>query len=203
MLEVSVKKMVIDVDNKNDLDVESLQDELDRVNKNLKFRQTLRTTIFGLLVVAAVIILLATLYLPVLRIYGSSMTPALNEGDIVLAVKNKDYDRGDVVGLYYGNKLLVKRIVGKPGEEVDFDSDGNVYINNETLKESYTEDKSYGDVTIRLPYKVPEERYFVLGDHRDTSVDSRNKVLGALPQDQIIGKIVFRVWPLSSFGRID
>lgn len=195
--------MVIDVDNKNDLDVESLQDELDRVNKNLKFRQTLRTTIFGLLVVAAVIILLATLYLPVLRIYGSSMTPALNEGDIVLAVKNKDYDRGDVVGLYYGNKLLVKRIVGKPGEEVDFDSDGNVYINNETLKESYTEDKSYGDVTIRLPYKVPEERYFVLGDHRDTSVDSRNKVLGALPQDQIIGKIVFRVWPLSSFGRID
>ncbi|MDD7306737.1 MAG: signal peptidase I [Peptoniphilaceae bacterium] len=190
------------MDNKNDLDIEKLQDELARVNKKLKFHQSLRTTFFGLLVVAAVIILLATLYLPVLRIYGSSMTPALKEGDIVIALKNKNYDRGDIIGLYYGNKLLVKRIVAKPGEEIDFDANGNVYVDNKVLKEDYTENKAYGDVTIRLPYKVAEERYFVLGDHRDTSVDSRNKVLGALPQDQIIGKIVFRVWPLAGFGRI-
>lgn len=187
----------------NDLSVDKLQDELDRVNKKLRFYQTVRATVLGLLVVAAVIIILATVYMPVLRIYGNSMDPSLSEGDIVVAVKSKEYDRGNIVGLYYGNKLLVKRIVGTPGETVDFDSDGNVYIDEEILDETYINSKSYGDITIRLPYKVPDERYFVLGDHRDTSIDSRNRVLGALPEDQIAGKIVFRVWPLDKFGKIE
>lgn len=188
---------------KGKLNVESLEEELDRVNRASRFRNSLKSTIFGLIVVAALMVLIATIWMPVLRIYGDSMDPSLKEKDLVLSVKKKDYDRGDIVALYYGNKLLVKRIVGKPSEEVDFDSKGNVYINNEILEETYIDEKSYGDISIRLPYKVPEERYFVLGDHRDTSVDSRNVVLGAVSEDQIIGKIIFRIWPLSEIGQVN
>ncbi|MET3617066.1 signal peptidase I [Peptoniphilus olsenii] len=183
--------------------ISNLEEELDRVNKKIKFNKAVRSTIYGLIVVTAVAILVATLWMPILQIYGNSMIPAISEGDIVLSLKSKSYSRGDVVGLYYGNKLLVKRIIAGPGDIVDFDYDGNVYVNNEKLEETYIKDKAYGEITIRLPYQVPENRWFVLGDHRQTSIDSRNQVVGAIADEQIVGRIVFRIWPINNLGNIN
>ncbi|MCU6736292.1 signal peptidase I [Diplocloster agilis] len=183
-----------------------IEDEMKRENNKTQIKKTLRATIFTLIVVAAAAILVATLWMPVLRIYGTSMTPTLNEGDIVISVKNAQYHTGQLVSFYYGNKLLVKRIIAGPGDWVNIDEMGNVYVNDmETpLEEPYipAEEKAYGEVTILLPYQVPEDRYFVLGDHRATSADSRNATIGCISEDQIVGRIVFCIWPLEGFGTV-
>ena len=145
-------------------------------------------------------VLVATIWMPVLQIYGSSMTPTLSEGDIVVCFKTSDIKRGDLVAFYLGNKLLVKRCVALPGQTVDIDGDGNVTLDGVPLDEPYVTDKSLGDCNIELPYQVPDNRYFCMGDHRKTSVDSRNTAVGCVTEEQIVGKIVFRVWPLSGFG---
>lgn len=178
-------------------DVELLKKELDRVNYKTKYRSVLKSTIFMLVVVAAIAVLVATTWLPVLQIYGSSMTPTLNEGEVVVSVKGSSFEQGDLIAFYYGNKILVKRCIATPGQWVDIDEDGNVYVDGKRLNEPYVKEKAFGDCDIKLPYQVPEDRYFCMGDHRETSVDSRNSSVGCISEEQIIGRIFFRIWPLN------
>lgn len=179
-----------------------LRKELDRVQYNRRYRSVIRSTVYALLTVAAVAVLVATLLLPVLRIYGSSMTPSLSEGDVVVSVKGMNFSRGDVVSFYYNNKILVKRVIAFQGEWVNIDDQGNVYVGGTLLDEPYLTEKALGECDIQLPYQVPDGRIFVLGDHRSTSVDSRSTTVGCVFEEQIVGKIVYRVWPFSSFGPV-
>lgn len=184
-------------------EIEQIERELKRENYKKHYKKVLRSTIYILIIVVAVAVLVATLFLPVLRIYGHSMTPSLTEKDIVVSAKGFGYDRGDVVSFYYNNKILVKRVIAFPGEFVDIDKDGNVYINDELLDEPYLTEKALGECDIELPYQVPDDKIFVCGDHRSTSVDSRNRAVGCVAEEQIVGKIVFRVWPLSGWGVVN
>ncbi len=193
----------------NSPDVSALEAELKRVNHNERFRKLLRSTIYTLIVVAACAILVAVLFMPVLRIYGSSMNPTLSEGEIVISLKGSSFKHGDVVGVYFGSKLLVKRVIATEGEWVDIDEDGNVYVytstKGEPLDEPYLKEgaKAFGDTNIELPYQVPPESIFVMGDNRATSVDSRNSSVGCIEIDNVVGRIVFRIWPLADFGVVD
>ena len=180
-----------------------LEKELKRIKYKEKYGKTLKSTVFVLITVASAAVLVAVLFLPVLQIYGSSMTPTLGEGDIVLSVKGSELESGDLVSFYIGNKLLVKRYIAGPGEWVFIDEGGNVYVNDKLLDEPYITEKAFGDSNIEYPYQVPENRIFVLGDHRSTSVDSRNTTIGCISAEQIVGKIVFRVWPLNRLGTLD
>ncbi len=184
------------------LDVSVLEAELKRETYKKTYGSTLRGTFYSLVVVAAISVLVATLWLPVFQIYGISMQPTLSEGNIVVSLKGAKLEKGDIIGFYYGNKLLVKRYIAGPGDWVNIDEDGNVYVNEKLVEESYIEKKAFGDSNIELPYQVPERRYFVLGDNRSISIDSRNTVVGSVADEQIVGKVVFRVWPLKSFGEI-
>ena len=183
-------------------ELNELKAELQREHYKLRYRSVLRSTIYTLIVVAAVAVLVATIWMPVLQIYGSSMTPTLGEGDIVVSVKGSDFEQGDLVAFYLGNKILVKRCIAGPGQWVDIDEDGTVYVDGEALDEPYLTEKSLGDCNIELPYQVPDNRYFCMGDHRSTSVDSRNTAVGCVAEEQIVGRIVFRVWPLPDFGTL-
>lgn len=183
-------------------DIDQLEKELAREKHKRRYGRTLRSTVYALIVVAAIAVLLATILFPVLQIYGTSMTPTVNEGEIVVAVKGSDFDCGDVAAMWYGNKLLVKRVIAGPGQWVNIDIEGNVYVDGEYIDEPYIENKALGECNIDLPYQVPEGRYFVLGDHRGVSQDSRNSAVGCIAQEQIVGRLVFRVWPFSSFGKI-
>ena len=184
-----------------------IEGELKREKSKDQIKKTFRVTIFTIIVVAAAAVLVATLWMPVLRIYGTSMTPTLDEGDIVISVKSTKYTTGQLISFYYGNKLLVKRIIAGPGDWVNMDEDGNVYVNDmkNPLDEPYISDenKAYGEVTIEFPYQVPEDRYFVLGDHRETSADSRNVTIGCISEEQIVGRIIFCIWPFANFGTVE
>ena len=179
-----------------------LETELKRVTYAKNYRTVLRSTIYTLITVAAVAALVAVLLLPVLRIYGSSMNPTLTEEDIVVSLKSNEFKTGDIIAFYYNNKFLVKRVIANPGDWVDIDKEGTVYVNNEKLEEPYLQTKALGDCNIKLPYQVPESRIFVMGDNRDVSVDSRNTSVGCVAEEQIVGKIVFCIWPFSRFGKI-
>ena len=180
--------------------VEQLNAELTRINHRSRFRKLLRSTIYTLIVVSAVAVLVAVLFLPVLRIYGNSMTPTLNEGEIVISIKGADIDHGDVVGVYFGSKLLIKRCIALEHEWVNIDKSGNVYVDGEPIDEPYLTGKAFGECNLELPYQVPDGCIFVMGDHRETSIDSRNTSVGCIDKENIVGKIVFRVWPLEEFG---
>ena len=179
---------------------EQLERELKRVRYKSRYRSVLRSTIYSLITVAAIAVLVATLWLPVLQVYGNSMTPTLQNGEIIFTVKTSEFEPGDIISFYYNNKILIKRVIARSGEWVDMDAEGNVYVNETLLDEPYLDEKALGDCNIELPYQVPEGRVFVMGDHRSTSVDSRNSAVGCVAQEQIVGKILFRVWPLEEFG---
>ena len=177
-----------------------IQSERKRIRRGTYYRQALRGTISVLLVVAAVAVLITTLFLPILQISGDSMSPTLEHDEIVVLLKTKKFERGDLIGFYYQGKILLKRVIALPEDEVAIDADGNVYVNGELLEEPYVTDKGLGDCDLEFPYKVPGTSYFVLGDRRSNSVDSRNSVVGAISRDDIIGKVFIRVWPLPEFG---
>lgn len=182
---------------------EELEQELKRVRYQRRYKAVLRSTVFTLVTVAAIAVLVATLWLPVLQIFGNSMSPTLENGQIVFSVKTDDFEQGDVVAFYYNNKILVKRMIAGPGDWFDMDPDGTVYVNNEKISEPYLTEIHYGETNIELPYQVPDGKLFVLGDHRAVSVDSRNTAVGCVGQEQIVGKIVFRVWPMDRFGTVE
>lgn len=183
--------------------VEQLEAELNRVNYGKRYRTVLKSTVYTLITVAAVAVLVATLLLPVLRIYGNSMTPTLQDGEIIFSLKTSDFEQGDIVAFYYNNKILVKRVIAGPADWVDMDEDGTGYVNGELLDEPYLIERAYGECNIELPYQVPDGRIFVMGDHRSTSVDSRNTAVGCVSQEQIVGRIIFRVWPLNRIGNVE
>lgn len=183
--------------------VPQLEQELKRVTYRKKYFATLRSTVFTLVTVAAIAVLVAVLLLPVLQIYGTSMSPTLTEGNIVVSVKGSKFETGEVVAFYYNNKILVKRVIAQPGDWFDMDDEGNVFVNGIALDEPYITDKAFGECDLELPYQVPESRLFVLGDHRSVSVDSRSTTVGCVAEEQIVGKIVFQIWPLSDFGMIE
>lgn len=184
-------------------ELSELKKELNRERYKHRFAGVLRSTVGTLVVIAAFAILVATLWLPVLQIYGSSMTPTLEEGQIVVSVKGSEFKRGDLVAFYIGNKLLVKRVIAGPMDTVVIDEDGTVYVNNEELDEPYISDKALGECDLEFPYQIPDSRYFLMGDHRSVSVDSRSSSVGCVAEEQIVGKITFCVWPLSDFGELN
>ncbi len=176
-----------------------LQKELKRERYKRRFRRLLKSTVSALIVVAAVAALIATLVLPVLQIAGTSMEPNLCDGDIVLLVKTDDLETGDLCAFYYSNKILIKRVIGTPGDYIWIESDGTVFLNGEPLDEPYVSEKALGECDVEFPYQVPENNYFVMGDHRETSIDSRSTVIGCIPEDQLIGRIFCKIWPLKEF----
>lgn len=183
-----------------DLDV--LEAELAREKYKKRYTNVLKNTVFSLVVIAAAAALAAMLLFPVLQISGTSMTPSLYDEDVVMALNSKSYKTGDVVAFYFNNNILVKRVIAGPGDWVDIDEAGNVSVNGEMLDEPYVSEKSLGNCNITLPYQVPDGRCFVMGDHRDTSVDSRNTAVGCVSDDMIIGRILVRIWPLKKFGAV-
>ncbi len=180
-----------------------LEDELKREKYRRRYHAVLHSTVYTLVTVAAAVILVATLWMPVLRIYGNSMSPTLQDGEIIFTVKSSHFEQGDIVAFYYNNKILVKRIIGEAGDWIDVDADGTVYVNEVRLEEPYLTEKSLGDCDIELPYQVPDGKIFVMGDHRATSVDSRSTTVGCVAQEQIVGRIIFRIWPLNRLGGLE
>lgn len=175
---------------------EELEKELSREKYKLKYKKIIKSTICTLIIVVAISSLLSTLLFPVLEIYGSSMSPTLSEGNIVLCIKKTNFKQGDIIAFYYNNKILIKRVIGVPSDWINIDEDGNVYVNNILIEEPYLKDKSYGETNIEYPYQVPEDTYFVLGDSRKSSIDSRNTIIGTVPKENIIGQVIFKLWPI-------
>ena len=178
--------------------IELLEGELKRTQYNRRYRRTLRTTIFSLLLVAAAAVIIAVLLLPVLQISGSSMESTLMDGDLVISLNNGKYKTGDVIGFYYNNVVLIKRVIATSGDWVDIAEDGTVTVNGVTLDEPYVAEKAVGECNINLPYQVPQGKCFVLGDNRATSIDSRNTAVGCISNDVIVGRLLARIWPLKS-----
>lgn len=181
---------------------DELRAELKRSSQRSRFRNVLRNAFFAILAVAAIAILVSMLFLPVLRIFGASMTPTLQEGSIVVSMKNASLEKGDIVAFYYNNKVLVKRVIAGPGSWVDITDDGVVSVDGQELDEPYVNELALGECDIELPYQVPENRYFVMGDHRSTSVDSRSSTVGCISNDQLVGKVLASIWPLNEFGLV-
>ena len=184
------------------LSVTELEAEYERMDDRRRLFALIRNTLYILVLVAAIAVLVSVYILPVLHIYGTSMTPALNNGELVAAIKTSDLKSGDVAAFYYNNKLLVKRVVGVPGDWIDLKENGDFYVNGELLDDPYLEEKAFGDCNITLPIQVPESRYFLVGDHRSVSIDSRITAIGFISEEQIVGKLIYRVWPLNSIGKI-
>ncbi|MDR1246997.1 MAG: signal peptidase I [Clostridiales Family XIII bacterium] len=179
-----------------------IAEEIKRRERSKAFREAIWNAAGTLIVVAAVSVLLSTLLVPVLRVYGESMLPTLRDGEIVVSFKTGNFERGDIIAFYYNNKALLKRVIAVSGDWVDIDENGVVSVNGEVLDEPYAPEKSLGKCDVELPYQVPDGRWFVMGDHRLTSVDSRASSIGPVSDEQIIGEIALRIWPLNAFGQV-
>lgn len=175
-----------------------VETERKRYRRQKAYNKALGGTIYVLTIVAAVAVLIATLILPVLQIEGKSMEPTLVNGDIVLLTKTTNFDRGELCGFSWNNKLLIKRVIGIPGDWIEIDTDGTVYLNGEKLEEPYAQQLAVGECDLEFPYQVPQEQYFVLGDMRESSIDSRNTLIGCVEKDQIVGRVFFRIWPFKA-----
>lgn len=179
---------------------QQLSDEIRRIKYKKDYKKVLLGTVSSLIVVAAIAVLISMLFLPVLRVTGESMTPTLANDELVICSKKSDFECGDVVAFYYNNKILLKRVIGTAGDIIDIKEDGTVYKNGSKLDEPYIDEKAFGECDIELPYQVPENRIFVMGDHRSTSVDSRTTAVGCIADEYIIGKVIFRLWPFEKIG---
>ena len=176
-----------------------LEAELKRAKYRREYRKLLRNTISSLIVVAAIAVLVSMLFLPVLRVTGTSMTPTLQNDELVVCRKRGTFQSGDIIAFYFNNKILLKRVIGVAGDIIDIDDSGTVYVNGEALEEPYLNEKAVGECDIELPYQVPDERVFVMGDHRSTSVDSRSTAVGCVAEEAVVGKVILRVWPVKQF----
>lgn len=182
---------------------EQLDSELKRIRYKKNYAKTLYNTIASLLVVAAVAVLVSMLFLPVLRVTGTSMTPTLYNDELLICSKRSNFESGDVIAFYFNNKILLKRVIGVPGDVIDIAEDGTVYLNGEVLDEPYINEKAFGECDIKLPYQVPDNRVFVMGDHRSVSIDSRSTTVGCVADEYIIGKVILRIWPWEAIGTIN
>lgn len=185
-----------------DLTVENLERELHRENYKHSFSRLLRSTIYVLIIIVAVASVGATLFMPVIEITDSSMKPLVEDGDIVLTIKSSSFKTGDVVAFYYGNKILVKRVIGVQGDFVNIDKDGIVYVNGEKLEENYVKEFLKGESDIKYPVQVSDNSIFVLSDERDVLTDSRSENIGTIKKENIIGKVIFKVWPIKKIKKI-
>ena len=183
--------------------IHQINKELIRLKKRKAYLNALKGTIWILTVVAAVSIICSTFFVTVLDIQGSSMEPTLSDGQLVITMKNANLETGDIVAFYYNNRILLKRVIGTPGDWINIERDGTVYVNSEKIDEPYVQNKTLGDCDLIFPYQVPENKIFVLGDHRDVSIDSRNKAIGPISKEQIVGEVTIRVWPLNKAGKIN
>ena len=180
--------------NYNTLSIEDIEVELKKEKYKSKYFNILSSTVYGLIIVAALAAIIATLVMPVFQISGSSMSPILDNGDLVVSIKTKKIESGDMIAFYHGNKILVKRVIARSGQWVVMDEDGKVYVDGKVLEEDYVEELLLGDYDIKFPYQVPAESYFVLGDNRKVYTDSRNSEIGSIKEEDIIGKILFKLW---------
>lgn len=183
--------------------LDQMEEEISRLKYRKRYGRALRGTVYSLAVVAAVAILVATLWMPVLQITGASMAPTLVDGQFVVAVKKSEFQTGDITAFYYNNKILIKRVIASAGDWVDISENGDVYVNGVLLEEPYIKEKSLGECNIEFPYQVPDGKVFVMGDDRAVSLDSRTTAVGPVSKEQVLGRVVFRVWPLSAFGRVE
>lgn len=183
-------------------EAEVLESELKRIKNRREYLRILKSTTFSLIVVAAVAVLISLLLLPVLRVTGTSMTPTLQNDELVVCKKKGSFEKGDVIAFYYNNKVLLKRVIGVSGDIIDIKDDGTVFVNGEEIDEPYVDEKALGECDIKLPYQVPEERIFVMGDHRSTSVDSRTKKVGCIAEEAVVGRVVLRISPFKKLGFI-
>ena len=180
---------------------EQFSKELKRLRYNQNFIKSVKSTVSTLIVIAAAAIIVSTMLMPVLRVTGVSMMPTLKNDEYIICSKLSEIKKGDVVAFYYNNKVLLKRVIGTPGDMINISEDGTVYVNDEMLDEPYVNEKAWGECDITLPYQVPENRYFVMGDHRAVSVDSRSTSVGCIADENMIGKVFLKIWPLDSFGK--
>lgn len=180
-----------------------LEEELYRIKYNRRYKKLFRSTIYALIIILAISVVIATLVFPVLQIYENSMSPTLEKDDIVLSVKTKDIKGGDVIAFYYNNHILVKRVIAVSSDWVEFDIEGNVYVNGRYINETYIKDKEVGEYDISFPYQVPENTYFVLNDERSESLDSRSQIIGTVKQEDVVGKIILRLWPMNKIGTLN
>lgn len=191
------KRKVLDIPS-----AEQLKRELERVRYIKNFRRTMLSTVSSLTVVAAVAVIVSVLFLPVLRVTGTSMTPTMMNDELIICSKRSDFKSGDIVAFYLNNKILLKRVIGVAGDVIDIDGEGNVFVNGRELDEPYLNEKAKGECDIELPYQVPENRVFVMGDHRAVSIDSRSTSVGCIADEYIIGRVIFRLYPFGRAGRV-
>lgn len=197
-----MRKKILELSMDNIPTAEQLNSEVRQIKYRKDFKRILKSTVSSLIVVAAIAVLVAMLLLPVLRVTGSSMTPTLENDELVICSKRSNFKSGDIVAFYYNNKILLKRVIGVAGDIIDISDDGTVYVNGTELDEPYVSEKSLGTCDIKLPYQVPDNRVFVMGDHRSVSVDSRSTTVGCIADEYIIGRVILRLWPFENIGTL-